>query len=405
MAQINIKLSQLNAFIESNGAQAAAINSAGGVTVWQQVPGEWKGTSGVRHFAFHPLVFVAENWYFQNGSFQPPTGAQTRTRGGYTAYNAINIVQAVGLTIYDESDAVVATLSADTIGGKAELDISAYVQTMFSDVMQDYDLGNYYDPDKLLSVIVKTKLFSTTGEEYVVQNAVSQMGSDGEKNFTANVFGQDNKRVVVWSSDDDTYPTISVLVKTNTSYDGMMYMAGHTYNLRVGGDAVFEAIDAAFGVVAAGFTYEEDESLERCGANALRWLNRKGAIEYHVFKRGMSKTKTASTKAVRQVFGTDYSEMRGNRRATEVEGKRTITLRDAGLTYDELDYLTKMPYSPRIQWFDPDNDMWVDVLVETFTHEEVNKLLHVRTSADLTSSHNLYEFEITLECPAINMQF
>lgn len=406
MATINTdtvaKLKTLIAGYTTDTARNAQ-NAAGGITLWS-IP----DPVDRRHFAFHPFIFIGKRFLFETADYPIPSGAKTYNGGTSTVFQAIDRVDEILLPIHDEDGNLVTTLTADTMDGEASFDAGTIVRTWFSSTMQDNDYENYGEPDRMLSVQMKVYLDDdapTTATTYIVQNAVSQSGSDGDKEFEGNIFGQDNKHIVVWSADDDATPTVTVLLKNNVNIDGTLYEGGHTYQFEIGSRTVLEHLDTFLGLIEAGFTIEDDDYIERCGGNALRWLNRKGAIEYYVFRQGMSKTKTASTKAVREVYGTNYKDMRGNRLAIDVEGKRSVTLRATGLTYDELDLLTKMPYSPRIQWFDHDNDMWVDVTVEQFSNEEVTKLRHTRASGELVSTDNLYTFEVTLACPAINMQF
>ena len=413
MAQGNILYGELNTAITNLGSQAANVNAGGGIIVWRTIPGQMDTTDNARLFGWHPIIFEAQNWYFQNGSFTPPAGAATRTRNTYTAYNATDIVQSVSLEIYKEDGTtLIAELKAETHNGKAVFDVSAYIRTLFADDMQDYDYENYYEADKMLAAMFKTHLSinSSNAQIYVVQNAVSQIGSDGEKGFSSNVFPQDNKRIVLWSTDDDAAPTVTVLFRTNTTIDSVLYEAGHAYNFPIASEESWNALDSALSLADAGFTFvdatlSDNQLSERCGATAIRWLNRKGGIEYYVFSKGLSKTKTANTKTLRAVQGDNYKQLRTNVRAVSVDGERKVTMRADGISYDDLDLLTKMPYSPHIQWYDADNDLWVECSVSSFSNEEANPLHMRRVSSVLTQNANLYSFEITLRCPNINMQF
>lgn len=400
---INVKsVSDLKSQMSNYTSEAARenFNKGGGFVLWSCPD------SSDRHFAFHPIMFVGKLFFFSTTNYPAPSGAQTYSSGTGTVYQVINEAHEVLLPIYDNESHLVTTLHADTIAGEARFDVSTIVRTWFNTTMQDNDFNNYGMEDKMLSTKFEVHLdpSASAETEYVVQNAVSQVGSDGAKSFSADVFGQDNKHIVLWDTDADSCPTISVLIKTQKTVAGRSLNVGWSYQLPVSSQSDWLTLNAALGLTAAGFTFE-DATGSQCGANCVRWLNRKGAIEYFVFRRGMSKQKTASTKTMREVYSEDYADIRTNRQATEVDGKRSITLRADGLTYDELDFLTKLPYSPHIQWFDPDNDMWVGVTVEQFDNTEVTKLRTLRNSGVLRNTDNLYSFEITLQCPAINMQF
>ena len=70
-----------------------------------------------------------------------------------------------------------------------------------------------------------------------------------------------------------------------------------------------------------------------------------------------------------------------------------VALGKLGLAPDAvLDFLTRLPYSPYIEWYEEDDYQWTQVTVQEFKNEE-------RTDSP---SH---PYEVTLLCPAINMQF
>lgn len=232
----------------------------------------------------------------------------------------------------------------------------------------------------------------TTVCSYFVQNAVSQTGADGSKTWGQDDFRitQDGRKIVLAYWDDEAAPQVTVAFRNSMTIGGKTFDAYKTYNFYitgVGPDTWWSRLNLA----SYGYTFEDRRS-NRCGGSLVRWVNRKGGIETYFFSAPSYKVKSAKTTASREIYMEYPEQYRTNREPIAVEGSRRLRLGAYNISAEDMDLLTKMPYSPVIEWYDLSNAMWTGCRVNQFQSEE-------------KSNGTGFTFEIELELPAVRMQF
>lgn len=325
---------------------------------------------GKRHFAYTPIIFTANmEGEIEEASLQVYAGWETER-------------------------VLLATLTATSINYQAKIDIAPICRAQFTQDIPDRRSAVIEDSN--LSQRFSVKL-GDTFYQYVVQNAVSQVGADGEKDLETQVT-QDGRDMYYFTIPDGEGGNVQVISEVSVisdddsrkiEIDGVEYTleAGKTYRIRMIHQEDADAIYALTG------THLRIVDASDCDSPAMvRWVNRKGGVEYFCFHRRQYKVKTAQTKALREVYMENPKNYHTNRMATGVEGSRSVRMGANGLTREEHDLLTKMPYSPCIQWYDIANEVWEGVTVKSFSNTEDTMLMS-------------YDFEIELKCPAIRMQF
>ena len=339
------------------------------------------------------------------------------------------------LTLYSDSALTkdIATLKADTLQGVATFNAAAVVRSLLA---QDYLSMPFSSSSVIITETNKSTLnifyatnlkvsgsHNTSYLTYYVENAVAQTGNDGEKKFVGQYFLQDHRELIVnvhkteaGSVVEDAFPRITMLSGAIGTWDVYWYTpGGRSYMNITWGIGAFELrvaqektmmMQELVEYTADFVTYN---NIDGTGINGLvaqaniesdrrpfkvriincpfeqtfpiRWRNRKGVAEYYTFLGNGYKIKESKTTGVKDRYIEDASL-----------ASRKLKLGINNATTEEIDVLTKLPYSPWIEWYDYANMMWTRVTVAEFKNTE-----------QMNNPGN--DFEITFECPAVNTQF
>lgn len=376
-----------------------------------------------RHYAYNPII--CRGYYCMitltdpqkelQGSFQSAT--QT-----YYYYVVDSVPVDVEITIYGNTALtdVVARLTATTMRGCAVFNIAPAARVLLGKEPAKYVYANSeyrISTDVDNSVIVPfylpnlaelSQYHPNTYLTYCLQNAVAQIGSDGDKSF-GNIWYifQDQRHLRINGNrllKFDDYPDITLAVGAAHSGSLTLYGANDENDESVsfdGGTAKRVTADKE-GRNIAIINDILDANGERFTVEVLncpnekifpvRWRNRKGVLDYYTFVGTAYKIKDAKTTGVKDCYIEDGSFVNTNREPYAVEGSRKIKVGIDNATTKEIDLLTRLPYAPYVEWYDYNNEMWTRVTVSEFKNTE-----------DMAMPSNYYE--ITFECPAINMQF
>lgn len=369
------------------------INAEGGLKCWE-VP----SYTNRRHYAWNPITFRSRAFYFAVGEYADvPADAEKYevTIAGQTETIWFNTQSSerVELVIYNDANEPY-TLVADELRGVATFNVAPVVRNWFADKLPE--TGFVVEDTTALSLFKTYGMAwgsTTTYATYYIQNAVSQTGSDGNKKFNANICLNDIADFYCWNLTPSVLPVVSVLINTATTINlnwGTYNLKAKTaYIFRVDTPEDFAVICDLFGGTDLHFVENYTSVCQPC---FLRWRNRKGGYDTHLFTGRFFKTKKSKTTGTRDVYGDNTGDMATNVRPYAVEGDRLVRCGADSVTDFELDYLTRLPYSPLIEWYDVVNELWTEVMVEDFSHEEQSDAI-------------THPFEITLRCPNINMQF
>lgn len=381
-------------------AEAALINQDGGIKAWI-VP----RYTDRRHYAYNPIIFRSVNVKYGVFEWEDiPAGADTvdivLEGQTVTCYTDPAGTDDVRLELYTLTGTEPVTLVSTERGGTATFNAAPIARTFLADRLIVSTEAVIADPMLASWFRVRDLDGAGTFWAYFIQNAVSQTGSDGDKSFGSPVLVNDNTRLLKWYYNEEmeywepiALPEVTVLNATRTTLTlgGRSYTleAKTAYRIKVSGPDDVAAINAYIGETLLTL---EERNLSGCSPAAVRWLNRKGGVDCHVFTGRQFKTKTAKTTGILEQYVERPGESTGNMRAYALQGERRMRVGSDGVDDYELDYLTRLPYSPYIQWYDLANELWTHVVVQEFENEE-------RTDGPQ------HPYEIDLLCPSINMQF
>ena len=389
-------LNDINAAITSavsgfSEADLIALNEAGGLKVWV-VPRYLNR----RHYAWTPIIFRSYHAVFNVGDWSTvPFGVDktpvTVSGHAYICY-MYDGADTVELPLYDGASNLIATLTASELKGEAVFNVAPVVRTLLA----ERPVANPSDVQIEPYVLTTFRVDVDGGNvwTYYIQNAVAQAGSDGDKSFGTDILLNDNTDLVDWGGPDtSTYPEVTLLNVTGSTItiDGVSYplVANTAYRIRIHSQNDADAVNTIIGHDV--ITFRAVNLLPCCPA-AVRWVNRKGGIDCFVFLHRQIKTKTAKTTGTRALYVLNPADYSGNRQAYAVEGERKLTVGCESVSDEELDFLTRLPYSPFLEWYDLNNAMWTQVTVDDFKNDEL-------------TDNGRHPYEVTLLCPAINMQF
>lgn len=428
-------------------AKYAASMQTDGFFMWV-MPKEKK-----RHYAYNPIIFKA--YYCKVATSNPSRTMQgSFVLNGTTYYYYVADGSSasdpesveVSLTLYKDSalSQSIATLKADTMRGMATLNAAVVVRSLLA---QNYLSQSFVsssslitdDNKSILNIFYATNLkisgsHNTSYLTYYVENAVAQTGNDGEKKFAGQYFLQDHRELIVNVHKteaglvvEDAFPRITMLSGAIGTWDIYWYTpGGRSYMNVTWGIGAFEfrvaqvrtmMMQELVEYTADFVTYNNIDGTGINGVVAqaniesdrrpfnlriidcpfeltfpIRWRNRKGVAEYYTFLGNGYKIKESKTTGVKDRYIEDASLVNTNRIPYAIDASRKLKLGINNATTEEIDVLTKLPYSPWIEWYDYANMMWTRVSVAEFKNTE-----------QMNSAGN--DFEITFECPAVNTQF
>lgn len=385
-----------------------------------------------RHYAYNPITckaYLCKLVTANPGKSQQGTFVYDSQQYWYYVDEDATPIE-VELSAYSDTamQNVVATLKADTMKGCAVFNIAPAVRGLLAEYpVADGQPMSANDTSVMRKVYIENLRVKTTHPNayltYYLMNAVAQTGSDGQKDM------EDNKMYLLQDQRTLFIPTKAYLGYTNSLHASLPeitvvcnrtfttplylwtglttsvnFVAGNVYRILMGGETIENGCPNVAAInVMIDMGYFDPLSDQRkfkvqyidCELSRvfpIRWRNRRGVFDYYTFVGTAYKIKDGKTTGVKDRYIEDGSKVNTNRIPYAVEGSRKIKLGIDNATTEEIDVLTRLPYAPWIEWYDYANEMWTRVTVADFKNEE-----------DMASPSNYYE--ITLECPAINMQF
>ena len=105
----------------------------------------------------------------------------------------------------------------------------------------------------------------------------------------------------------------------------------------------------------------------RCIPNSpfyVRWLNRFGGIDYWMFEIRQELNRKQDSYGDFEPYITDYSQASGTNYAFTKTVSECIIVVAQGLNQNEWNELSRIAYSPFIQWFDERTQSWMDILTD-----------------------------------------
>ena len=124
----------------------------------------------------------------------------------------------------------------------------------------------------------------------------------------------------------------------------------------------------------------------------VRWLNRFGGIDYWMFERRQQLNRKQDSYEDFEPFITDYSQVYGIKRPFTKDVNETVIAGAVRLSDNEWYEISRIAYSPMVQWFDERSSSWIDIMVDKGDNSSF-------------SDTPLHEIEFTFMLPKPQLQF
>lgn len=124
----------------------------------------------------------------------------------------------------------------------------------------------------------------------------------------------------------------------------------------------------------------------------VRWINQQGGYDSWMFSYRQFFTKSISNQQSFSPVVLDQSAVSGFSKVYAMQGSEQVRVGAAGLTANEFDCISKLIYSPKIEWWSEKTSTWINLIVANGNNERDN--------------HNvLGELEFTFNLPEPQLQF
>lgn len=288
------------------------------------------------------------------------------------------------LDVYRSDGTVGAKLSAESFRGVTTFDVSAVVRLWFNRQLADSTPGaerpTAWFPDGRLFARFAVRGLGGPGTKYkfMALNAVAQIGENSNMGPYRGWPLSELRRLRQYEG----YPLdYSVLNERDIEHsDGVI-------RLPIPGDGESQADDYGVEVIP---------SCTPAQPFYVRWVNRRGGVEYFMF--GRRQTRKASVKSV-STYGLYVPDSFGastNRRAYALTTDNTVTVGADGVPEAEYAVLSKLPFAPTIEWYAETDSAtggrWVELTVSKF-------------DGSLDTGSRTHSIEIVFQLPNLNVQF
>ncbi len=316
---------------------------------------------------------------------------------GKTLYRGTDVDTAV-LNVY-RADGTCSTLSAESFDAVVRFDVSAIVRQWLD---EDFaEMPGSLVPDGSLAVKFKIKGIGGTGwaDVYLAVNAVSQIGESSDLTSYVGCVLSGFKRLSLYSGYELDYAVVAGKNTVTTALGAVKSMA--VTRVRADnatallGDEGGNAVGTESGEGIALQSPLDIAVIARCTPRSpfyVRWLNRLGGVDYFMFSRQQKITREVKSVSTYSPYSEDPAEGRTNTRNYALTGQRSVTVGVENIPEDIFNELEKMPFSPRIEWWNESLDKWIELSVSSFSGEYNTK--YARSS-----------FEVTFALPTINTQY
>lgn len=124
----------------------------------------------------------------------------------------------------------------------------------------------------------------------------------------------------------------------------------------------------------------------------VRWLNRFGGIDYWMFEKRQTLQRKHDSYTDFQPYISNYSEATGTNYPCSKEVSEYVTVGAELLSENEWYEISRMLYSPVIQWYDERREVWVDIMAD-------------KGDLSMLTDNPAHSLEITFVMPQPQLQF
>lgn len=124
----------------------------------------------------------------------------------------------------------------------------------------------------------------------------------------------------------------------------------------------------------------------------VRWLNRQGGYDYWMFSYRQFFNRNIASPQVFIPETTDQETVSGFESLYSLTAEEFVRVGAQGLSSNEFDCLSKLPYSPKVEWFDESTQKFKTLIIQKGDSERDNRNI-------------LSELEFTFKLPTPQLQF
>ena len=125
----------------------------------------------------------------------------------------------------------------------------------------------------------------------------------------------------------------------------------------------------------------------------IRYINHNGGYDYLMLEDRTWRTLSASGITIYSPFFAATPDARSTTRVINMEAKETVSAGLDRLSFEDATYYSRLIYSPKIEWFNPERQAWFEIVLDGNTANEL----------DTTASTFTLEFTFRLPTPQIQM--
>lgn len=129
-----------------------------------------------------------------------------------------------------------------------------------------------------------------------------------------------------------------------------------------------------------------------CNPFYARWLNRQGGFDYWMFGVRQFFTRGIESQQTFMPDITDITTATGTEKSYQLTGQEAVRVRAEGLTTNEYESLSKLIYSPQIEWYNEQVGKWITLIV-------------INGGSERDTRATLSEVEFTFKLPTPQVQF
>lgn len=96
----------------------------------------------------------------------------------------------------------------------------------------------------------------------------------------------------------------------------------------------------------------------------VRWLNRFGGIDYWMFQKRQTLERKQDSMETFEPYIEDYAAARGTAYAASITASQSLVAGATLLSANEWFELSRIPFSPMVQYYDKKQGVWIDITVD-----------------------------------------
>jgi len=322
------------------------------------------------------------------------------TASGDVLYRTIDSFDTAYLDIYKDDGTLGVKLCAESIGGVTIYDASAVVRNWFAKHLSDDNADIVSDGALFVRFVVKGLGGVNSSYQFLAVNAVAQIGDD------SSLVALDSKaltkmpEITLYEGYPLDYSVLSGTLPFTTPLGNTSAMS--VCRIKIG--------DTAFSTLADSgnndITVSESTLIylaKKMGVRVVsknippqpfyvRWINQLGGVDYYMFSTQQKVQATVKSSNAHSAYAPDTKSARTNTKVYSITTENKVTVGADNVANDVFSVLSRLPFSPMIEWYNEELSKWIALGISKFDGQE-------------NTRSNTNNIEITFNLPNINTQF